>query len=140
MGVDKTTIAKRFSAAIPFASALNLEFLNVEDGMAEMRMPYDERLIGDPATGVIHGGAISALMDSCCGAAVVAHPKNPGVTATIDLRIDYMRPAAPGQAIRAKAECYRITRTVAFVKAQAFDDDDDRPVACATGAFTVDNS
>lgn len=135
---DRKTIAQNFMSALPHAKALGLEVTHVGEGEAEMEMRYAPHLVGDPETGVVHGGAVSALMDTCCGAAVMSHPDSRGATATIDLRIDYMRSASPGQTIRAKATCYHVTRFVAFVRAQALDDDEGRPVAQATGTFTVD--
>lgn len=128
---------QKFVDALPHARALGMTLVDVAPGRAEIDMPYDTKLIGDPETGVVHGGAVSALMDTCAGTAVVSHPRAGVSTATLDLRIDYMRPATPGQTIRAVAECYHVTRTVAFVRATAMDDDRDRPVATATGAFTV---
>jgi uncharacterized protein (TIGR00369 family) len=138
MDDEKNRIAQQFMQALPHARALGMRLTAMGEGRAEIEMDYDERLIGDPETGVIHGGAVSALMDTCCGAAAMSHPEAPGGTATIDLRIDYMRPATPGQAIRAQAECYHITRSVAFVRARAMDDDSARAVATATGTFTVE--
>ncbi len=134
----RAQVARQFIESIPHARALGMAFVEIGAGVAELSMPYDVRLIGDPQTGVVHGGAISTLMDTCSGAAVMAHPANPGGTATLDLRIDYMRGATPGQTLVARAECYHITRTVAFVRAVAMDDDRENPVATATGAFTVE--
>lgn len=138
MSADKTKLAQQFMEALPHARALGMKLTDIGEGTAEFTMDYDERFVGDPETGVIHGGAVSALMDTCCGAAALSHPGNRGSTATIDLRIDYMRPATPGQKITAQAECYHITRSVAFVRARAIDHDDSLPVATATGTFSVE--
>lgn len=134
----RTLIARSFIEALPHAQTLNMSLTEVADGHAVITMPYDPKLVGDPETGVIHGGAVSALMDTCAGAAVMSHPAAPHGTATIDLRIDYMRAAKPGDAITATATCYHMTRSVAFVRAVAVDGDSDRPVATASGAFTVE--
>jgi len=133
----KERVAAAFIQALPHAKALNMKMEDIGDGQATISMPYDARLIGDPDTQVIHGGAVSALMDTCGGAAVMSHPAALGSTATLDLRIDYMRPAKPGDTITAIATCYHVTRSVAFVRAVATDADKDRPVATATGAFSV---
>ena len=129
-----------FLDSLPHCRALGMVMVSCGDGKAVIDMPYDKKLIGDPKTRVVHGGAVSALMDTCCGMAVFFHQDKPDSTATIDLRIDYMRSATPGQTIRAEAVCHQMTRNVAFVRAVAMDEDRGRPVATATGAFTVERS
>jgi uncharacterized protein (TIGR00369 family) len=138
MDDTKTRIAAQFVAALPFARALGMRVEAVGDGEAVLAMDYDPRLTGDRDGGVVHGGVVSALLDTCSGAAVMSHPSMPLSTATLDLRIDYMRPAAPGEAITARASVYHMTRSAAFVRATAHDADAARPVACATAVFTVE--
>lgn len=136
---DKLKFAGQFIQALPHALSLGMKLEELVEGIATISMPYDPKLIGDPETGVVHGGAVSALMDTCCGAAVMSHPSNPAGTATIDLRIEYLRAATPGQTITTRAECYHVTRSVAFVRATAMDEDTQNPVASATGTFTVED-
>lgn len=134
---NKVERVRSFFTQLPYCKALQLEILGIGDGFAEMALPYREDLVGDPATAVLHGGAVSALMDTTGGAAVMAHPEAGLITATLDLRIDYMRAATPKQKVRARAECFHVARSVAFVRATAFDEDAAHPVATAAGAFTV---
>ena len=124
----------------PQAHALGLELVSVEHAEATLRLPYREDLIGDPDTGVIAGGAVTTLLDHTLGQAVWASLPEYAPIATLDLRIDYMRPAEPGLAITAHAHCYKLTRTVAFVRATAYDGDPSDPVATAQAAFMLTSS
>ena len=135
---DILNTARSFMSALPHARALGMQIIELGEGRATVTMPWDARFVGDPVTGVIHGGAVSALMDTASGAAVMCHPAWPKGTATLGLRIDYMRPATSGQTITARAECYHVTRSVAFVRVTATDDDAARPVAMGTGTFTLE--
>jgi uncharacterized protein (TIGR00369 family) len=108
---------------LPFGHEIGMRLHQAEAGVAVLSVPYDARLIGDPETGVLHGGVITALLDTACGWAVMASPAKLQATATLDLRIDYMRPATAGEAVFSRAECYRLTRSVGFARAVAYHTD-----------------
>ena len=133
----KKKAVEDFFAVLPHSISLGMKIDFIGDGEVGMSMPYDKKLIGDPKTEVIHGGAVFSLLYTCCGAAAMSHPDQKGPTATIDLRVDYMRPATPKQKIKAVATCYNLTKNVAFVRAVALDENEEKPVAMAAGAFVT---
>jgi uncharacterized protein (TIGR00369 family) len=123
----------------PQARALGIEVTRLESARAWGKAPYKPELIGDPDTGVIAGGVLTTFLDQLCGAAALAAMDSPAIIATIDLRIDYMRPAQPGRDVLAEAHCYKIGKSVAFVRASAYEDDADNPIAHVVAAFMVNS-
>jgi len=121
----------------PQARALGIELTRLEPPKLWGRVPYRADLIGDPDTGVIAGGVITTLLDHICGVAAASTLKEPSPVATIDIRIDYMRPAQPGRDVIAEAQCYKAGRSVAFVRAVAYEDSPDNPIAHAAAAFMI---
>lgn len=122
---------------LPHAKALGMKMDGFAKGKATVRISYRDDLVGDPETGVIHGGVVTTLLDNTSGVAAFLAFTNPMPIATLDLRIDYNRAAKPGCDIIAQAECYKLTRSVAFVRATAFDEDVNDPVATSVGAFMI---
>ncbi len=118
---------------------MSIGMAELPDDPRTMYVPYSADIVGDPDTGVVHGGVITALLDSASGRAVRDVPTSDDEVsiATLDLRIDYMRPADPGKTIYARADCYKRTRNVAFVRAWAFHDDTDDPIATSVGTFML---
>lgn len=124
----------------PQARALGIDITRIEQARAWGRVPYKAELVGDPDTGTIAGGVITTFLDQLCGAAVLAAMNEPNVVATIDLRIDYMRGAEPGRDVQAEAHCTKMGKNVAFVRAVAYEDTPDNPIAHASAAFMVSPS
>ena len=134
---DTAPIPQRMMDFVPHAAALGLKFVSMEKAKGQMEVAWREDLVGDPETGVIASGVVTALLDHTCGLACNAAFEQLQAIATLDLRIDYMRPAHPRTGVRCEATCYKVTRTVAFVRAEAWDDDRGDPVATAQAAFMI---
>jgi uncharacterized protein (TIGR00369 family) len=127
----------RFEQLVPHNRALGLKLLGMTAARASFLLPYAAHLVGNPETGVLHGGAISAAMDAACGTAVFQALPRPMPIATLDLRIDYLKPATAGRDVKIDAHCYKVTRNVAFVRGLAYHDDDGDPIASVAGSFML---
>ena len=121
----------------PHAVDLGFKLVRVTPDTAVIRAPYRDDLVGDPDTGVMHGGVVTALLDHAAGTAAFAGLGGDQALATLDLRLDYMRSATPGQDVIAEARTTKVSGLIAFVSAIAHDGDSEDPVATAHAAFMV---
>src|SRR5947209_19508679 len=127
MAVDLDLIrqmGQHMATTVPQAAALGFRFVAVDRARGTLEVPWREDLVGDPDTGVIAGGVVTSLLDHTCGLAMASAAGTEAFsTATLDLRIDYMRAAAPRTGVVAEAHCYKLTRTIGFVRAEAWEVD-----------------
>ncbi|WP_136163374.1 PaaI family thioesterase [Sphingomonas flavalba] len=114
---------------------LDLRYERHGTDWVELSIPYAAHLVGDPESGVLASGPILAMMDMATSMAIWVKGGRFRPQATLDLRVDYLRPAAPGNRVIGHGECYRVTRSVGFVRGQAHDGDPDDPVAHVVGTF-----
>ncbi len=148
MSDNPSEMMQRFAAAsqggTAFMSGLGAQVIAFAPGRNTMRLPYAPHIVGNPDTGVVHGGVITGLLDQACGMAVgtaLAAARQDGEPmrgiATLDLRIDYLRAAKPHADITVVGECVKITRQIVFARGRAFQDESEEPIALATGTFMI---
>lgn len=136
-GMSREQLTEKFVHVVPHNRALGMTLEALRPRFATQRLPYQDFLVGDPETGVLHGGVITTLIDSISGlVAMTSQPKIVGV-ATLDLRIDYLKPATPGRDLFADAHCYKLTPHFAFVRCVAYHDTPEDAVALGMAIFAV---
>ncbi|APC15256.1 thioesterase [Pseudomonas frederiksbergensis] len=127
--------ATRFLSALRHCQVLGLRVHSASHDGLTITLPYSPQIVGNPQTGVIHGGAITSLMDTACGMATLCVLPEFEVCPTLDLRIDYMHPAEPHKEVHGFAQCYRVTTDVIFTRGFAYQDDPEQPIAHVVGTF-----
>lgn len=117
--------------------ALGMEFGAAGDNWTELSLPWREELVGVPDSGILASGAIVSLIDTASGTAVWATLGEFAPLVTIDLRIDYLRPAFKGESVYARCECTKLTRRIAFTRGTAHVGDPAKPIAYSAGTFMI---
>ena len=114
---------------------LGFEIISLESGVCVAKVPYQTELVGDPLTCVLHGGVVTSLLDSTGGAAVLSKIQNPIALATLDLRIDYLRPAV-GPHFELHAQVLRLGSRVASTRME-FLGADGKLLSAGAGAYMI---
>ena len=117
--------------------ALGLEFRGAGDDWAELALPWKPELVGRPESGIIASGAIISLIDTASGTSVWCKMGHFQPIVTLDLRLDYLRPAVEGETVIARCECYKLTKSIGFVRGVAHGGDPERPIAHSAATFML---
>lgn len=141
------TIRKYFEDVIPFNRLLGLRVAGIDAEASRLEFDMRPDLVGNATKGILHGGVISAVLDAVGGMAAIAgamsRPELDEAArlavatriGTIDLRVDYLRPAI-GETFSAVARTMRVGMTVAVTRMELHDEDD-KLLAVGTGTYIV---
>ncbi len=132
---ESAKLAQHVLSRVPYSRALGMQVVEATAAGLLVSMPARSELTGDSQRGWLHTGATAALIDSTCGMALVAHLGSDEQIATLDLRVDYLRIARADAPLFCRAQCHRLTRSVAFIRAVAYQDDANNPVATSVASF-----
>ena len=127
----------KVAALSAIGRALGLDFRDSGSNWAELALPWREELVGVPETGVLASGAIVSLIDTASGTSVWVTLDRFTPIVTVDLRLDYLRPAAKGETIIARCECVKLTHRIGFVRGVAHGGDEARPIALSAATFML---
>ena len=126
---------ERFVESLAQCQAMGMKVIAAAPNRLILELPYQDKIVGNPETGIIHGGAITTLMDTASGSCVICALPEFELCPTLDLRVDYMRPAEPGKPVRALATTYRVTSNIIFTRCEAYQENPYNTVAQCVATF-----
>jgi uncharacterized protein (TIGR00369 family) len=129
-----------YASRVGHGGALGIYYIGHGADWVELGIDYDEKLVGVTESGIVASGPIISLMDMATSMAIWVKLDRFRPQATLDMRVDYLRPAVPGRAIRGRGECYRVTHSVGFVRGVAHDGDIEDPIAHVAATFMFDRT
>ena len=124
-----------YASQVGHGGALGISYHDHGPDWVELALPYHEKFVGVVETGVIASGPIISLMDMALSMAIWVKLDRFRQQATLDMRVDYLRAATPGEPVVGRGECYAVTRSVAFVRGLAHQGDATDPVAHVAASF-----
>ena len=131
------SLRRLFEEEIPFHRALGLRVLTAGPAGAAVTIPPAPQLTGDPHRPAVHGGVLATLIDTAGGLAVFLAVGPGDRVSTLDLRVDYLRPAATDRPLTAEARVLRVGNRVAVTEIWVHHGDPEAAVARGTAVYNV---
>ena len=117
----------------PYQRFLGIEMVHSEDGLVEIRLPFRNEFLRQDGSDWLHGGVVSALIDIVGDYAITT--KASGNVPTIDLRVDYLRPARRGDLV-AIGRTVKVGRTIGVADVEVRDSSG-AVIAVGRGTYAV---
>lgn len=133
--VDPLKVARQFGEQVPHSLDLGMQVVAMDGGKVHMRMAPQPYLLGDDDAEDLCTSVLYSLADSACGLAVFAAVRELKPIATLDLRMDYLRPATSDRNLLAIARCHHLGDDVAFVYCEIRSEGEEQPVALGNATF-----
>ncbi|MCG2634153.1 MAG: PaaI family thioesterase [Gammaproteobacteria bacterium] len=135
--LDLDHIRTLFDQGSPHTSALGIRLQELKRGYSVVMIEPSERHIGLPESGAIHGGILSTLIDSACGIAVLSMLERSVSIATLDLSLHHIKPSTGSAPIYASATCCKLTRSMAFLRSEVYQQSADNLLAHGGTTFML---
>jgi uncharacterized protein (TIGR00369 family) len=118
--------------AWPYARFLDVRLEARDDGLVAV-LPFDPKLIGNPILPALHGGVVASFLELAALARLDVEGRR---ARTIDITVDYLRPARP-VTFYAEARVLKLGRRAANLAVEAWQESRDSPVAALRGHFMI---
>lgn len=114
------TLVEWFERGIAFNRAMGLRVDALARGSCVLRIPWRDDFVGDEQRAALHGGVTSMICDTAGGCACFTMlDRDSDRVATVDLRVDYLRPGGPADVV-CHARVVRMGNRVAVARMEVF--------------------
>jgi uncharacterized protein (TIGR00369 family) len=131
---DYEARVRKAFAGQPALATLGITLVRIEPGSLELRMSYDAKF--SQQNGFLHGGVVSAGLDTACGLASYTLMPAQADILTVEFKINLLAPAK-GQTFRFVGNVVKLGRTLVIAEGRAFADDGEREKLIATMSATM---
>jgi uncharacterized protein (TIGR00369 family) len=133
--LKKTQDISAINTLIPYARTVGLEVIIDDAGLLTVLRHHNDN-IGNYVIGAVHGGVVGALLEHAAILHLLMETEAAVMPKIVNLSVDFLRPCLAADTF-ARGRVIRQGRRVANVRAEAWQESPDKPVAAAHAHFLL---
>ncbi len=121
---------------MPVNKLLGVEIEKLEEGYAEVRVPFQKQFVGDFRRGLWHGGILASVADTIGGLVALSMARSQDQVNTVDMRIDYLHGAVE-EDIYGEAVLVKAGKRIILADVKLFQKHQEEPIVVARCAYSI---